>query len=232
MHQIQLLDWDTNFFGYKVGRLALLNNQEPEIIQIKKDDYRLIYIFTQQKIEEQQLKMLGADLYDIKIEFIKEAKSIANNAIENDKVEIKPISILTDSLFHLVLESGVHSRFKQDKHFVNHEFERLYKAWIEKTLIEKDAKVIGAYMHDELIGFVSLSLKAGVADIGLIAVHEKARGNHIGKRLLASANIYAAQHQSKDITVVTQETNTEAMRFYQHNDFKIDKRNYIYHLWL
>jgi dTDP-4-amino-4,6-dideoxy-D-galactose acyltransferase len=136
MHQIQLLDWDTNFFGYKVGRLALLNNQEPEIIQIKKDDYRLIYIFTQQKIEEQQLKMLGADLYDIKIEFIKEAKSIANNAIENDKVEIKPISILTDSLFHLVLESGVHSRFKQDKHFVNHEFERLYKAWIEKTLIE------------------------------------------------------------------------------------------------
>ncbi len=236
MHQIQLLDWDTNFFGYKVGKLYLPKDREIDPNLLSPSDFDLVYIFTEQLIDDERIKLMNARLCDIKIEFIKNIEATLNvlplsETISNEVIEIKPIKKLTDNLLHLVLESGVYSRFKLDKNFINNEFERLYKAWIEKALIDKDAKVLGAYMNDNLVGFVSLSLKAGVADIGLIAVHEKARGKRIGKRLLQAAYAYAQQHQSEALTVVTQENNNQAMQFYQNNGFKINHKNYIYHLW-
>jgi dTDP-4-amino-4,6-dideoxy-D-galactose acyltransferase len=231
MYQIQILDWDTNFFGYKIGKLVLTKNAEIEAAFFKTEDYNLIYIFSEHTLSDSNLKQIGAQLQDTKIEFIKKISLDKDYSISHNEVEIKPLSKLTDSLFHLVLESGLYSRFKGDKHFVNHEFERLYKAWIEKTLNDEQGKVIGAFVKDELIGFVSLSIKSGIADIGLIAVDEKARGKHIGKMLLYAAYNYAKMHKSIAITVVTQEKNIDAMHFYQNNGFEIDKKNYIYHLW-
>ena len=236
MHQIQHLDWDTNFFGYKIGKLHLPKETIINTELLNSTDFDLVYIFAEQIIDDEHLKSFNANLYDIKIEFIKNIKTSLemlphSETIGNHEVEIKKITELSDNLLYLVLESGIYSRFKLDKNFINKEFERLYKAWIEKTLIDKEAEVIGAYINNDLIGFVSMSLKAGVADIGLIAVHPKARGKHVGKRLLQASYSYAQKHQSKALTVVTQENNNQAMQFYQNNGFIINHKNYIYHLW-
>jgi dTDP-4-amino-4,6-dideoxy-D-galactose acyltransferase len=236
MHQIQFLDWDTIFFGYKVGKIclstdAIIDSQLPHA-----HDFDLVYIFTEQLIDEERQRLMHAILCDIKIKFTKEIKTDLNampqdQGISKEVIEIKPIHKLSDNLFHLVLESGIYSRFKQDENFTNNEFERLYKAFIENALNDNDAEVLGAFINDDLVGFVSISLKAGVANIGLIAVNEKDRGKHIGKKLLQASYTYAQKHQSKALTVVTQETNIQAMQFYQKNGFKINHKNYIYHLW-
>jgi dTDP-4-amino-4,6-dideoxy-D-galactose acyltransferase len=236
MHQIQPLDWDTNFFGYKIGKLYLPKEAIINTELLNSTDFDLLYIFAEQIIDEEHLKLVNANLYDIKIEFIKNINTSTETLTQSETmgqqaIQIKPINKLSDNLLHLVLESGVYSRFKLDKNFINNEFERLYKALIEKTFIDKDGEVIGAYVNNDLIGFVSLSLKEGVADIGLIAVHEKARGKHIGKTLLQASYNYAQQHQSKALTVVTQQYNNLAMQFYKNNGFEFYKKNYIYHLW-
>jgi dTDP-4-amino-4,6-dideoxy-D-galactose acyltransferase len=236
MHQIQPLDWDTNFFGYKIGKLHLPQETIINTELLNSTDFDLVYIFAEQIIDEEHLKLVNANLYDIKIEFIQNIKTSLEmlpqtETIGNHEVEIKQITELSDNLLYLVLESGVYSRFKLDKNFKNKEFERLYRAWIEKTFIDKDGEVIGAYVNNDLIGFVSLSLKEGVAGIGLIAVHEKARGKHIGKTLLQASYNYAQKHQSMALTVVTQQYNNLAMQFYKNNGFEFYKKNYIYHLW-
>lgn len=231
MYTIQPLDWDTHFFGYKVGKISLSAEEISTLQKIEIADYKLIYLFAAHSIEEYLLKQWGAQLQDIKIEFVRTVDLSDYQSYLPEDMTIKPIHTFSEELFHLVLESGVHSRFKLDKNFVNNEFERLYKTWIEKALNDKDAKVMGAYLRNELMGFVCLTLKSGVADIGLIAVHEKARGNHIGKKLLEAAYNYTIQNNSKSLTVVTQEFNLQAMHFYLKNGFKIDKKNYIYHIW-
>lgn len=231
MPEIQVLDWDTNFFGYKVGKISLTNNDIDDFFDFQKSDFDLIYLFSEFNINDNLLKKIGAKLQDIKIELIKDL-DLKNNYLEqNGNVQLKEITKFSVELYHLVLESGAHSRFKLDKHFVNNEFDLLYKAWIQNSLNDTNAKVIGAYINNELLGFVSLSLKSGIADIGLIAVHEKARGNHIGKKLLESAYMYSIQNQSNYITVVTQEFNKQAMLFYLNNGFIINKKTFIYHLW-
>ena len=172
MYDIQLLDWDSNFFGYKVGKLNLSKTDFINLNKIETKSFDLIYLFVEQNIDEYLFYQCRGELQDIKIEFAKHVNFKDNNLSETVNITIKPIVILTDELFHLVLESGVFSRFKQDKNFVNNEFERLYRAWIDKSINDRNGKVIGAFINDELIGFISLSLKLGVLDIGLIAVHQ------------------------------------------------------------
>jgi len=231
MLEVQHLDWDTNFFGYEVGKIMLAEHTSINNLMVNHDHYELVYLFSEEALNSDDCKNIGADLVDIKIEFIKSPQAPKNILIHDNQIKIKKAGQLSDDLLQLVYESGIYSRFKLDNHFVNNEFEKLYKAWIEKSFSDEHAEVLGAYNNQELVGFVSLGLKFEIANIGLIAVKENARGMHIGKKLLEAANEYAIAHHSKYLTVVTQENNIQAMHFYQKNGFTIDKKTYIYHLW-
>jgi|JI10StandDraft_1071094.scaffolds.fasta_scaffold19520_9 dTDP-4-amino-4,6-dideoxy-D-galactose acyltransferase len=231
MIQIQRLDWDTKFFGYTTGKLVLTNNSFFNSNEIDIDDYELVYIFSEQALEESDCMQLGATLLDVKVELIKPVK---NNVIPLENVNhlsIKIMRNLSNDLLHLVLESGKYSRFKLDKHFVNNEFEKLYKVWIEKALNGMHEQVLGAYIDNILVGFVSIKNQVNDTVIDLIAVHQNWQGRHIGKKILEVVNSYAIQNNCAHVKVVTQENNLQAMHFYQHNDFEIHKKNYIYHLW-
>jgi dTDP-4-amino-4,6-dideoxy-D-galactose acyltransferase len=156
MIKIQRLDWDTKFFGYKTGKLVLTNNSLFNANEIQLDDYELVYIFTEQVLEESDCVQLGATLLDVKIELI---KPVNYNVIPLENVNhlsIKKMKNLSNDLLHLVLESGKYSRFKLDKHFVNNEYEKLYKVWIEKALNGMHEQVLGAYIDNILVGFVSI----------------------------------------------------------------------------
>lgn len=229
MIQIQSLDWDSNFFGYKVGKINLIDINFDEILKIDTQDYKLIYLFSAKEIPDEILDKISGKLVDIKVELIKKtSKEIANNPIN---FQVKKINVLTDELIKLVFESGIYSRYRLDQNFINNEFERMYRAWIQKSLTDSNSEVIGVFDHNELIGFISLSLKNGIADIGLIAVDEKARGLKIGSKLLDESNIFALKNKSEFITVVTQANNIQAMRLYERNGFEIKHKNYIYHIW-
>lgn len=229
MSEIQYLDWDSNFFGYKVGKLTVKENDEAPNDEILKSTYALVYIFSENKLSDKFLELTQAKLVDSKIEFIKKADSRLKE--QDQTFSIKKVNTISDELLHLVYESGLYSRFKLDENFVSKEFERLYKAWIEKSLSENNSEVLAAYNNNTMAGFISLGMKNGIADIGLIAVDESARGLNIGSGLLVEANAFALKNNSEFLTVVTQENNAVAMRFYEKNGFKIYKKNYIYHLW-
>jgi dTDP-4-amino-4,6-dideoxy-D-galactose acyltransferase len=231
MHQIQPLDWDTNFFGYKVGKLSLSMSESVDVSKIELADFDLVYLFAEQSIEEDLLNKWGAELQDIKVELIKELKLEAGTFNKSSEIQIKTINIFSDALMKLVLESGVCSRFKLDKKFNKNEFERLYKAWIKKALVDNEAIVMGAFNNDELLGFISLGINALMDEIGLFAVSENVRGKQIGKSLLHAAQSYSTQRQCQYLKVVTQENNILAMHFYKNNGFEIHKKTYIYHLW-
>ena len=227
--EIIQLKWDTDFFGYKVGKLLLNDNNLDENLLIN-NDFKLIYLFSNEPLSEALVKKHNLFLSDEKIDLITNVSNLTYNKFENEN--LVELNILDDNLLDLTFQSGHFSRFKIDSNFKNNEFETLYTAWIEQSISHENAdKVIGFSINNKVVGFITFVLKNNMFDIGLIAVNEQHRSLKIGKQLLAFVFNYSLSKKVDFVTVTTQNKNQGALNFYLKNGFLINKTTYIYHLW-
>lgn len=227
--EIIQLKWDTDFFGYKVGKLLLNDNNLDENLLIN-NDFKLIYLFSNEPLSEALVKKHNLFLSDEKIDLITNVSNLTDNKFENEN--LVELNILDDNLLDLTFQSGHFSRFKIDSNFKNNEFETLYTAWIEQSISHENAdKVIGFSINNKVVGFITFVLKNNMFDIGLIAVNEQHRSLKIGKQLLAFVFNYSLSKKVDFVTVTTQNKNQGALNFYLKNGFLINKTTYIYHLW-
>ncbi len=219
--------WDSDFFGYPIGKLTLYADERIDEEQCLNSNYKLIYIFSEAELGPNQLGNLALQLADCKIDLQTKVKS---EPVKSDAL-IQPLHQLSPELLNLVYQSGHYSRFKLDQQFVHQEFERMYLAWINKALDHKQQQVFGYMQQDKPVGFITVAEKNANADIGLIAVDEAYRGKSIGHHLVKHAHQFAQQNNLSNITVTTQLANAGAMRFYLNHGFEVAKKSYIYHLW-
>ena len=224
---IDKVNWDSEFFGYPVGICRIGNKGLIDELAFRKAaaPYRLVYIFSD--IELSHPIGQYVDKKVVLTKFIEKANvddTITHFNLEQHSYE---------QLLELAYLSGVFSRFRIDKSFVNHEFERMYKIWLDNSLSGKIAKhTLVATIHNELAGFITLDIKPmALAHIGLVAVSEKHQGKGIGGKLLAAADFYAAKEGCKTIEVPTQYDNEPAMRLYQKHGYSIQSITCIYHYW-
>jgi dTDP-4-amino-4,6-dideoxy-D-galactose acyltransferase len=219
-------DWDSAFFGYKVGKLEIKDNALIDAAFIKASKHKLIYLFSKHPISKSQYIDIPNKVADIKL--ILEKKEINNQTIDSN---LQWIPQLSDRLLNLAFQSGEYSRFKLDDQFKHKEFERMYTTWVTKAIENKDGKVLGYYRDNLLVGFITLSKKNQSADIGLIAVDQEYRGKGIGKKLLEAADAFAVEKGLDKVLVNTQQANQSALNFYLNNCYKIIEKTYIYHIW-
>lgn len=225
---IEFLEWDSNFFGYKIGKFEYSN--EISIDKLFKTDYRLIYL-----ISENEITNLGENLVDKKAIFCQQLTKKRN--IDFGEIIVKEFEPNINSyseLLELSYNSGTYSRFYTDKNFKNNEFQKLYKKWIDNSLHGKtNYKVFVAQTgENELLGFITLGeKKEGLNDIGLLAVHPKSRGKKIGTKLIEFAKDYSLKNEISQIQVVTQLQNKPATKLYESTGFLLKELNYIYHIW-
>lgn len=220
------LDWDSDFFGYKVGKVTLEDNEMLTSIWPDVSHYKLIYILSNQQIINAHINGIAAQLVDVKLLL---GKPAVLGKQQDESIVL--LTELTDDLINLAIQSGWHSRFKLDPNFKNKEFVRMYTKWISSSIERNDVVVYGYISDKQLVGFITLSTLDGAANIGLIAVDETQRGMNIGSKLIAMSDVYAQQNNLTQITVNTQEDNGSALKFYTKNGFDILNRTYIYHLW-
>jgi len=228
---IKQLKWDTEFFGYKVGQLIMSNNKNfnPSTFQTYVNDYKLIYVFSSEKITENGLKLV-----DKKV--ILQQKTSINNDLSKDpssKIESFKDGVHDyESLKKLALSSGENSRFKIDKNFKNDEYSKLYNQWINNAVYKDKALDILIYRDKEILGFTTIEKKSKyLAILGLVAVSEQERGKGIASKLIESSINRAFELGFETIQVATQFENIPAMRLYEKCDFKIKDITYIYHYW-
>lgn len=236
--KIEELNWDSDFFGYKVGKLDLTNFDLNKINQIKFNNnlFKLTYIFTNSFQEEisSKLKSLSAKFLDRKTEYKIDLSEVELKKIKNEKVEFKFLNEddLNQELKNLSYEAGKNSRFKLDENFINTEFERLYDIWLIKSLKKEIAfETIGIYLLDKLVGFITLGEKYDGANIGLISVHPDYQNQGLGSELLNYAFDYLKKKNYNYLYVTTQGLSEQATKFYERNGFKLLNQTDIYHLW-
>lgn len=229
MEELQRLDWDSDFFGYEVGKIDVSNinefNKEKFIQDSKK--YRLVYLFSQSQFTTDFFNLvdkkviLEQDIEDIELSKSDMIESF--NQTKHDYIQLK----------NLALESGIYSRFFIDENFKNDEYRKLYEKWIENSVDKKlSFDIIVALKDNTIIGFTTLNKKdENLADIGLVAVSNNFRGLGLGKKLINESIRRAKLAGFTKIQVVTQLDNTAAVNLYQSTKFKIKEVTNIYHYW-
>lgn len=232
------LDWDSDFFGYPIGRINARQLNSHNLTQLVNEaragGFQLLYLFANpaDQLSNESAKENKAKLADQKVTF-----RIVNNKMEFACIDQHIIDYPTQQpsakLVELSLQSGVYSRYKIDDHFKHNEFEKLYRAWIENSVSKKIADHTFVYIEDgKELGVVTAKLRPEGAQIGIIAVDEHTRGKSIGSKLM---NHLLAVLKSKHIPlldVATQVNNTNACNFYKKLGFEVHTLENIFHIWL
>lgn len=232
MTNVRPLEWDSNFFGLKVGRADISAPEDSISLasqkQVLKNQYDLIYVFGNQGLS---FEVANANMIDKKVVFFIDElpeynyhKNVMAWPVENG---------LTDDVLQLALESGKYSRFKLDGKLPAGSYERLYTRWIEQSVKHSIATEVFCYMiESELRGLMTIELKDGVGTIGLVAIHPVFQHRGIGTSLLRHVIRFAHDKRCEKLYVATQLDNEPACHLYKKCGMVIDSITQVWHWWL
>lgn len=229
---IKKLEWDSNFFGYKIGELHF-NEKEFSKSKIEDlDEFDLVYVFSKKKLISRCLSRAYTKVvFEFDLETFKSGYNKPRDITDiiTEKVSNKE----RQKLFNLAYKSGKYSRFNLDKNFSNKEFRELYKKWIENSIKGRVANHILVFKNNSnvIVGFVTLSSENNKSNIGLIAVDDEFRGKGVGSKLIFASKFFSKNNNSKKLLVATQLDNKAACNFYLKNGFETKEKVNVYHLW-
>jgi dTDP-4-amino-4,6-dideoxy-D-galactose acyltransferase len=244
MPHIEMAAWDTECFGYPVGRILIPEDSLdllPGLLKdAKKQDYRLVYITLENAGHQSKelvaeifsrLEKINVSLADEKVFFQQVIKEHA--AVLPGNISAWKAGMSQETLTGLALQAGEYSRFCTDKNFTAQEFEKMYTRWIQSSIDNKLAGMIYVSLWKDMInGMVTLTKKTDHINIGLIAVDRASRGKGIGKSLLEAAAVFALSQNLRTIRLSTQLANKPAMAFYASRGFEITGVDLVFHCWL
>jgi len=254
----QILDWDTTFFGFPVGKVTS-SDLSPDALRdvladCLKEGLQLVYWSAHQPLElpENALGAMGGRLVDEKVTYLRQVELFSKSAFERtiDKVldteQTAPIQVSnteniqlylastsTPELDALAIQCGEHSRFAVDPAISREKYEGMYLSWLANSLNKTMADEIFVVKEDgKIVGMVTAADKQGKGNIGLLAVDHKARRKGYGKALVSKVLHWSAEQGLLEASVVTQRANVEACRLYERCGYRLESVRYFYHFWL
>jgi len=136
-------------------------------------------------------------------------------------------------LEHLAVEAGIYSRFRVDPRIPKEKCADLYSRWIRNSTNRQLADaVLVARQSGKIVGMVTVGVKNGAGDIGLIATDASVRGNKLGSALVLAAQEWARKRGLKRAQVVTQGENTAACKLYEKCGYRAARTENFYHFWI
>jgi dTDP-4-amino-4,6-dideoxy-D-galactose acyltransferase len=228
--KIELLSWDSDFFGMRTGRIFL--DKDDQWNEKELSDWDLVYIFVDpaDMTHNLILQQAGVPLVDEKITYLLDVNS---QTVINELDNIHPYfsSDYDDQVISIGIQSGVYSRFYTDPKIPKAKFEELYTIWMKRSINRETADEVLIYKtdQDQIAGVITIGEKNNRADIGIIAVDNTFRGQNIGKKLVQGAINYSIRNKYGSLQVVTQKANKPACMFYQRCGFAEEHIVNIYH---
>lgn len=240
MELVEYLDWDSKFFGFKIGCTRLENKViQPKILNEAIDEARArnikcLYIEVPFGIPEvlaycSESKFLLVSL-----------KTTLGKKLDNDikRSKSKNITYKLENDFYPYLvkiaqQVSMASRFSYDLNFGKEKSYLLYEEWLRKAFYEKYCDDFIIYVRDDKpAGFITIKTREGQSFIDLLGVSNEQRKKGIGKRLISDAERKLSISGYNVLKVVTQGHNISALRSYQAMNFKIESMNLYYHKWI
>jgi len=237
----QLLEWDSEFFGYRIARYRGSRCRAEDVAAIltecRAGGIDCVYVLADVADGESvnALQQNRAYMADARVTFGGDlGTGIDVEALSGGAHAVRPA--MDSDIPALASIAGVShrdTRFYADRHFPAERCDRLYQVWIEKSCQgQADAVLVAENGAHEAIGYVTcLGKGAAAGKIGLIAVKEGARGAGVGSALLRAALDWFVSNRVASFTVATQLRNVRALRFYGRSDLLISSVELWFHLW-
>ena len=238
------LEWDSQCFELPVGRLLPSSLSTTELqeamIAAREAGLRLVYWTTPDAgwCSEPVVAQWGGRLVDRRVTYGATTAAVQRARPEPPVADIQirswPTGPASPELLELGLAAGASSRFRLDPQMPPGAYERLYTQWTARSACREiaDELLIAETRMGELAGFVTLSRVSHAGVIGLIAVAERARGQRVGRTLIAAAGDWTAAQRRPYCRVVTQFENEAACRLYRAAGYLLSSLEYTFHFWL
>jgi dTDP-4-amino-4,6-dideoxy-D-galactose acyltransferase len=235
----EFLEWDSNFFGVRIGRVLghrLSLETAPEVLVWCRDhEIDCLFFLADQEPESiRAAEGLGFHLTDLRLTLeaqLNEPKR--GGATTLPQVATVRGAALEDipALRRIAASSHTDSRFYQDGGFPRDRCDELFRIWIEKSCRGAADAVLVAERDAQAAGYITCEVAGDRGRIGLVAVAEDARGTGLGHALLSHALYWMFSRAVKVVSVVTQGRNLRAQRLYQAHGFANASLQLWYHLW-
>lgn len=216
--QIQHLSFDSELFGYPVGKIQVTDIWDEEVFLELAKDFKLVYLFSAKPLEisDSRIIWLNKNLLfkkgiEVQTDCEKQAFSLNDDVIHPD-------------IYSLAFQSGEFSRFNKDPRLEANEFKKLYFKWIEKEVEESHVLAL-----KDFSGMVTFSEKDEIAKIGLLAVDRSQRNSGLGSALMKEAESAIFRLGAKEVQVQTQDINQAACTLYSKLGYEIEREEFVYH---
>jgi len=233
------LDWDSEFFGLRIGRVTE-NRLQPETIeQINQwaDLQRIDCLYFLADIGDLKTIRLAEinefRMVDIRVtleKIIDKSTTIPNQASIGSIRLVSPDDL--NALKAIARVSYHDTRFYADTNFPVARADALYEIWIEKSCKGYADAVFVLEIDQQSAGYISCHLLGeGKGNIGLVGVSQNSQGKSIGNLLIDSALNWFVGKNVTQVSVVTQGRNIKAQRLYQRCGFLTRSLQFWYHRW-
>jgi dTDP-4-amino-4,6-dideoxy-D-galactose acyltransferase len=236
----QLLEFDTEIFGFKVARILAtklsLEKLQEVLKRLQEQKIKLVYWLSDStdKVSQDAAIKLKGFLSDEKVTYLINLKELAaSNLLIDPEIVIYQENTPNKELEELALQAGSYSRFKMDPNFPKDLFFKIYRVWIKNSVNGLIAdRVFTIQQKNKIVGMITLGAKNNRGDIGLLAVSAEFRGRNFGVKLVKSALAYFNTSGFSSAQVVTQKANIAACSLYEKCGFQQEKIENVYHFYL
>jgi len=235
----EYLDWDSEFFGRRIGRVTASRVTEKSIADIDAwcSAYRIECLYFLADSTDRPTTRLAQEndfrFVDARVTLdVRSTKACGPEDGATGSAVRRATEADIDPLKAIARRNHRDTRFYYDGNFPVQRCDELYETWIEKSCRGWAENVLVAAKHGEIEGYISCHVRtAGIGQIGLAAVSEKARGRGVGRALLANAIRWFSEEGVDVVSVVTQGRNVRAQRLYQRCGFTTRSVELWFHRW-
>src|SRR5579871_1384765 len=232
----RILEWDSAHFGLRIGRVLPAKADA----QLFKDastwaDQRALdcmYLLLDSR-DTLAIRLAGDNgwrIVDVRVTLGLELTRPIESHSSIRRANAQDLPYLTQ----LAKDSHKDSRFYSDGNFAPAACDELFSIWIAKSVQDPDfagAVFVAERKGAKPAGYITCAAARGTGTIGLIAVDPAARGEGLGRNLLAAAAFWFSEQGAKRATVVTQGCNIAALRMYERYGFRTESVQFWFHWW-
>lgn len=220
--------WLSSQLGYASYNINNISNKDFNFFKYRSRNI-LISIKSNKKIKNTILEKNKIKLIEINLTFFKNSKKnfFQSNYFKN----IRLANILDKrSIFNIAKNSFIKSRFFQDKN-INRKLARKIKYnWILNFFKEKRGEyLIISEFKKKVVGFLLVLKNKKDYIIDLIAVKKNYQNLGLGTKMIEFLENKVLKLDKARIYVSTQSSNSESVKLYVKNNFKLKYKKYVYH---
>ena len=237
---LQLLEWDSAFFGSRIARLHA-NRLDPDLLRQTEDWCRAaridcLYFLADADHDDTVLlaEAAGFHLVDLRLTFDRKLAAPPMTGIYQPATPDIRLATAADIPQLRAMAGANHhdSRFYFDRRFPRALCDELYATWVEKSCTGYADALLVADRDGTAVGYLSCHLRPEqCGQIGLVGMHESMQGQGLGRKLVDESLRWFSSAGATRVEVVTQGRNAAAQRLYQQAGFKTRTLQLWYHRW-